>query len=241
MQSVTFMPADCTTSLLILQDRDMNLQRIERELADLPIERGATREKIEALEAQIAAGKQRVREIEVHGKALETEMGEVEAQVLKYKSQQLLVKKNEEYKALTHEIETAQGKVSNLEEREIELLYELDDARKTQVREAADFNKKIEAEKRFLERLDEKEVNLKGSIDAAREALAAVEMDLDKQSMSTYRRVSRGLKFPIIVAQREAKCQGCHMKVSAAVEIEVKKGNEITTCDNCGRILYWDA
>ena len=30
MQLATFMPAECTTSLLILQDRDMNLQRIER-------------------------------------------------------------------------------------------------------------------------------------------------------------------------------------------------------------------
>jgi predicted nucleic acid-binding Zn-ribbon protein len=241
MQLGTFMPAECTTSLLILQDRDMNLQRIERELVELPVERAAVRKKVEDLETQIEAGKQRVREVEVHGKSLETEMAEVEEQVLRYRSQQLLVKKNEEYKALTHEIETAQGKVSDLEEKEIELLYELDDARKALVKETAEANKHIELEKRSLDRLDEKEVNLNGEIDGAKTALAEVEADMSKQSMSIYRRVSRGLKFPIIVAQRTGTCQACHMKVSAAVEVEVRKGNEITTCDNCGRILYCDA
>jgi len=219
----------------------MNLQRIERELVELPIERAALRKRIEDLKAQIEAGKQQVREVEVHGKALETEMAEIEERVLKYRSQQLLVKKNEEYKALTHEIETAQGKVSDLEEKEIELLYELDDARKTLVNETAEANKRIELEKRSLGRLDEKEINLNGEIDGAKTALAEVEADMDKQSMLIYRRVSRGLKFPIIVAQKDGTCQACHMKVSAAVEVEVRKGNEITTCDSCGRILYWDA
>ena len=70
MQLGTFMPAECTTSLLILQDRDMNLQRIERELVELPVERAAVRKKVEDLETQIEAGKQRVREVEVHGKSL---------------------------------------------------------------------------------------------------------------------------------------------------------------------------
>lgn len=235
------MASDCTTSLLILQDRDMNLQRIERELAHLPTERIETQKKIDDLKAEIAAGKQRVKELEVRSKLVETEMSEVEEQALKYKNQQLLVKKNEEYQALTHEIETAQSKVSDLEEQEIELLYELDEVRKKQSEDEAACREKIEAETQFLKRLDEKEANLKGGIDAAKQALAEVEKSIEKPMLSVYRRVSRGLKFPIIVGLQDGKCQGCHMKVSASVDVEVRKGNEITTCDNCGRILYWDA
>ena len=235
------MATDCTTSLLILQDRDMNLQRIERDLANLPLERASTQQKIADLEAEIEAGKQRVKELEVRGKLIETEMGEVEEQALKYKNQQLLVKKNEEYQALTHEIELTQSKVSDLEEKEIELLYELDELRKNQAEDEKVCREKIEVETRFLGRLEEKEANLKGEIDAAKQALADVEASLEKPMLSVYRRVSRGLKFPIIVAQKDAKCQGCHMRVSSSVEVEVMKGNEITTCDNCGRILYFDA
>lgn len=219
----------------------MNLQRIERELADLPNERASTQKKIADLEAEIEDGRRRLKELEVRGKLIETEMGEVEDQVLKYKNQQLLVKKNEEYQALIHEIELAQSKVSEFEEKEIEILYELDEVRKQQAQNEIQCREKIEAEKSYLERLGEKESNLKGEIDSAKQALADVEAGIEKPMLSVYRRVSRGLKFPIIVAQKDAKCQGCHMRVSSSVEVEVRKGNEITTCDNCGRILYWDA
>jgi len=219
----------------------MNLQRIERELADLPTERIATQKKIDDLNAEIEAGKQRVKELEVRSKLVETEMSEAEEQALKYKNQQLLVKKNEEYTALTHEIETTQTKISGLEEQEIELLYELDEARKKQSDDETAIQEKIEAESRFLKRLDEKETNLKGEIDAAKQALAKAEGSVEKPMLAVYRRVSRGLKFPIIVGLQDGKCKGCHMKVSASVDVEVRKGNEITTCDNCGRILYWDA
>ncbi len=235
------MATDCTTSLLILQDRDMNLQRIERELASLPDERASTQKKIDDLKAEIEAGRQAVKELEVKGKLIETEISEFEEQALKYKNQQLLVKKNEEYQALTHEIESTQAKISELEEKEIELLYELDEARKTQAQDEAACQEKIQVETRFLARLDEKEANLNGEIDAARKSLAEVEDGLAKPMLSVYRRVSRGLKFPIIVGLTDAKCQGCHMRVSSSVEVEVMKGNEITTCDNCGRMLFWDA
>ena len=218
----------------------MNLQRIERDLAALPTERELTRKKIASWEQQIEDGRQKIKEMEAHGKTLETEMASLEEQIVKYKNQQLQVKKNEEYQALTHEIETTQGKISDLEEKEIELLYDLDEARKNQGNDEKEKTEQIEVETRFLGRLDEKESNLKGEIDQAKNALAEAEDQMDKPSLSIYRRVSRGLKFPIIVPQRDAKCQGCHMRVSASVEVEVKKGAEITTCDNCGRILYWE-
>jgi len=230
-----------TTSLLILQDREMNLDRIERSLDALPRERESIQNKIAGFQADIEAGKQRIKEMEVRGKAIETEMGEVENQALKYKSQQLLVKKNEEYTALTHEIELAEAKVSSLEESELELLYELDEARETQAKDEAEIREQIEMESRALKRLDDKEANLRSEIDAAREAVGEAETQVAKPALAKYRRVARGLKYPIIVPLRDAKCQGCHMRVSAAVEVEARKGNEITTCDNCGRIVYWDA
>ena len=61
----------------------------------------------------------------------------------------------------SHEIELADAKVSSLEESELKLLYELDDARETQSKDEAEIKEKIEMESRALSRLDEKEANLK--------------------------------------------------------------------------------
>lgn len=235
------MTSEWMTKLLILQDRDMALRQIEGQLALLPNEREDTKGVIRSLEAKIEADKTGIKELEVKGKGLEAEMAEVEAQMIKYKNQQLIVKKNEEYQALTHEIETGQGKISVLEEKEIEILYSLDDARKNQKVGEVESREKIAAETSFLGRLDEKEVNLKAEIDGARAAFESAEAEVERRYLSVYKRVVMGMKFPIIVAVTEHKCGGCHMRVSSALNSDARGGDEICTCDNCHRIVYVDA
>ncbi|MEM9160090.1 MAG: C4-type zinc ribbon domain-containing protein [Verrucomicrobiota bacterium] len=235
------MASDWKNQLLILQDRDMKLRQIESELESLPKEREDCKTKIKFFETKIEDGRQKVKELEVSGKLVESEMGEVEAQIVKYKNQQLQVKKNEEYAALTHEIEMAEAKIGDFEEKELEILYALDEAKKDQENDEKNLHEQIDAEKRFLGRLDEKEANLKADIGSAKENLEQAKDGVARPTMSKYLSVGRGLKFPIMVAMRDGKCMGCHMKVSAAVESDVKLGKEITTCDNCNRILYWES
>jgi predicted nucleic acid-binding Zn-ribbon protein len=38
---------------------------------------------------------------------------------------------------------------------------------------------------------------------------------------------------------KSGKCGGCHLKVPTHIEVMAKNGAEIATCDQCGRILYW--
>lgn len=235
------MGSDWMSSLLILQDRDMKLRQIQSQLEDLPKERSAGLAKVKELEDEIARLHEVVKTLELGGKALESEMAAIETQLVKYKNQQLQVKKNEEYKALTHEIELGEGKISDLEGKEIEILYELDEARKVRDESEKEIRERIEAEKSFLGRLDQKEINLKSEIDGARAEFETAETSLDRRLMSAYKRTAMGTKFPIIVPVRGQKCEGCHMKVSSGVDSDARAGKEITTCDNCHRILYCDS
>lgn len=232
------MVSEALTKMLILQDRDMKLQQVEDTLRVIPEERKAALARIDELNARIEATRLRIRELETRSKSIESEMASVEAQIIKYKNQQLQVKKNEEYQALTHEIASAGEKISALESNELEVLYELDEARKVQSVDVKVFADQIDQEKKALARLDEKEELCKGELDQARAAQAAAESQLDNPTRSKYRQVARGLKFPVVVEMTEHKCKGCHMRVSNAIDSEVRSGSEITTCDNCGRILY---
>lgn len=233
------MVSDALTKMLILQDRDMKLQQVEDALRTIPLERAAAEAKVASLKAEVEAARQRIKELETKGKTIETEMASVEAQIVKYKNQQLQVKKNEEYQALTHEIEGAGKKISDLESDELEVLYELDEER-TRFAEFETKSKDDTAlEEKTIARLDEREEEVKGELDAARSAKAAAEAELDNPSRSKYAQVTRGLKFPVIVELVGQSCKGCHMRVSNAILSEVKAGQEITTCDNCGRVLYY--
>jgi predicted nucleic acid-binding Zn-ribbon protein len=40
---------------------------------------------------------------------------------------------------------------------------------------------------------------------------------------------------------RDAKCGGCHMKVSSLVEADARKGEKITACETCRRMVYWES
>ncbi|EDY82629.1 conserved hypothetical protein [Verrucomicrobiia bacterium DG1235] len=233
------MVSDALTKMLILQDRDMKLQQVEDALLTIPQEREACKAKIAKLKDDIESARQRIKELETRGKTIETEMASIEAQIVKYKNQQLQVKKNEEYQALIHEIEGASKKISDLESDELEVLYELDEERKRFEEEEVKAMEFIALEETQIIRLDEREAEVKGELESARFAKTAAEGELDNPSRSKYTQVARGLKFPVIVALSGHSCSGCHMRVSNAIDSEVKAAQEITTCDNCGRILYY--
>lgn len=233
------MVSDALTKMLILQDRDMKLQQVEDLLRTIPLERKASQARIVQMNADIEAARQRIKELETRGKTIETEMASIEAQIVKYKNQQLLVKKNEEYQALTHEIDGAGEKISDLESGELEVLYELDEERKRFAESEAKSKDEIALEEKTISRLNERELEVKGDLESARSAMEAAEAELDNPSRSKYKQVARGLKFPVIVALSGHSCAGCHMRVSNAIDSEVKAAKEITTCDNCGRVLYY--
>lgn len=225
--------------MLILQDRDMKLQQVEDALLSIPQERAACQARIAKIEEDLATARQRIKELETKGKGIESEMASVNTQIVKYKNQQLQVKKNEEYQALTHEIANAESKISDMESEELEVLYSLDEERKKLVEIEAEGKKRIDLEKKELSQLEEKEARMKSELDSARSAQEAADAELDNPSRSKYRQVARGLKFPVVVEMSAHKCSGCHMRVSNAVDSDVRSAQEITTCDNCGRILYY--
>src|SRR5476651_764503 len=78
----------------------------------------------------IDAARTGLRELESKKKLLETEIGSAEQTLAKYRTQQLSLKKNEEYQAMGHEIETVQGQISEMEGRELEIMFSIDVARK---------------------------------------------------------------------------------------------------------------
>ena len=78
--------------------------------------------------------------------------------------------------------------------------------------------------------------------------LEEAEAEVDKarsesseKHLKPYDRLAKTLKPPVVVPLRDQKCGGCHLKVSSGVDSEVRAKDENITCDNCRRLLYWEA
>ena len=110
--------------LLELQERDSRRLSLEQQLKSVPREIAAVEARIAAEKAAIEAAKAEWHGLESKKKQLEIEIKEAEGKVAKYRTQQLEVRKNDEYKALTHEIESTQAVIaaSRIEEGQFEAL-----------------------------------------------------------------------------------------------------------------------
>lgn len=227
--------------LLILQDRDTRLYNIEHSLKTIPLEREKYKKKIAEEEAALATARQQLQQLEIRRKSLDNDVKTAEEQVIKYKNQQLQVKKNEEYQALTHEIEQTESKIGELEETEIGLMLEIDESTSAFNAEKAEREERIQLYRDELETLDDREQTLKGQIDEAKAAVVEAEKECKPIYLEAYARVKRRRpKPPFVSPIEDHKCGGCHLKVSSEVESATRHKDAPVQCDSCSRVVYWE-
>ncbi len=225
--------------LLIVQHRDIELLKINQDLDRLPVERKAAEAAIAKEEAMIEAARQSLLAKELARKEVDAEVKAKEGALLRFRTQQSEVKKNDEYRALTHQIEQVEAEISSLEEREIELLLEIDTTREKFEAEESVIKGRIEAHRRGIDLLIEREKNLADSLGEAEAKVTESRKDVDALYLETYDQVKKSVKRPPYVVQIVShKCGGCHLKVSNDVARAVLQPGELHFCDQCARIVY---
>ncbi|MGV3773128.1 MAG: zinc ribbon domain-containing protein [Verrucomicrobiales bacterium] len=225
--------------LLILQDRDRNIMRVEAELANIGPERNSLDTKAKDAQTGLEAAKVRLRQIESDRKKLELDAEAKKQQMDKYATQQLQTKKNEEYKALSNEIENCKKIIFDLENQQIELM-EKADAASAEVAAAA----KVTAE--LLKIVEEQKKGLADREVRLKRELSELKADYDKLSESVhedvrnkYIRLRKQKGGTTVVGIQHSVCGGCHMKLPMQIVYSCQNGEEIVNCPNCGRILYF--
>jgi predicted nucleic acid-binding Zn-ribbon protein len=226
--------------LLILQDRDGKRLNLEAQLKATPRDIAAVEQKIAAEKAAIDTARAEMKELEVKKKSLESEIGAADEKVRKYRTQQLSVKKNDEYQAIGHEIETMEAAISALEEKELAVMYSIDEAKKKFAAAEAVLKQNIAGHETRIRDLRTRETSLTAELQKAQADVADVRAPIDVPSLRIYDRIAaRGL--PACVSIHEGKCSGCHLKVSSESDSDSRKGEKLATCDQCGRIVYFES
>ena len=55
-----------------------------------------------------------------------------------------------------------------------------------------------------------------------------------------YEFIRKRLEHPVIVAVKEGICTGCHIAVPPQSYIELQRGQQILSCPNCQRLIFWN-
>jgi len=225
--------------MLALQSCDTRRLELQRQLEAVPRDVATVEGKIAAERQAIEAAKSEWRELETRKKTLETEIRSAEDQVARYRTQQMQVRKNDEYQALTHEIETTSGQIGTLEEDEIRVMFSIDEAKRRFAEAEARLKANIAGYEDKIRVLREREKQLQGEHASAVAAVAAARPEVPADLLRIYDRLAAKPGFPVVAPVSGGRCGGCHLKVPTHIEVQARSGAEIATCDQCGRVVYW--
>jgi uncharacterized protein len=230
---------DIIEKLLVLQDRDRKLSRVTQELAHIGPERQSLKIRAANTQTSLEAAKLRVKQIESERRQRDLEIEAKKNQIEKYLNQQLLTRKNEEYKALSHEIEMAKEVIFKIEDAQIVLMEQAEVAQKnvaTATAEAAAAKKLVDDQ---IGLLDAREENLKKEFAELSGSRAQLASAVDDSTRSRYERLFKSKGENVVVGVEHSACGGCHMKLPAQIITHCRAQGELVTCPNCGRILFF--
>ena len=225
--------------LLLLQDRDRKIHRVQQELAQIGPERDTYQTKATATQAQLETARTRIRQIESDRKRLELDVETKKQQIEKYANQQLLTRKNEEYRALSHEIDTCKADITKIEDQEIVLMEQTEAAQKEAVRLLRETDETKKLAEGQVAQLNQREENLKKELAELQRGRAELAAAVDQSVCQRYERLFKSKGENVVVGVHHGVCGGCHMKLPAQILVTCQGQKEIVACPNCGRILYY--
>ncbi len=225
--------------ILDIQELDMKMLRLLRVKKERLKEIQQIEELRKELRQQLVDKQVEIEEVGKNIQTMEQKIQEIVTRSKKLEGQQALVKKADEFNALTQEMTQAEReriaieqKVSDLVDKrsaEEELMEKIKDSLKTSEDSSIALEKEIQSSIRMI--------NDEGSsLKAQRDELAK---KANSDFLSTYEKLLRNKKDRVIVPIENRTCSGCHIVLTAQHENLVRKGENLVFCEHCSRIHYW--
>ena len=228
------------SQLIALQNLDTTIRRLQTELESIPERRaGIEREfdqrafEIRALEAK--------RDQARHERArLEIEIQEQRTRAERADRNLMSSQKQDEYTAAIREADAARKQISAFETQVLEQMETFEQAEKDLAERAPEVEKLgAEMAERFAA-FDEQTRTQADEVSAYRAERERLLNALPKSMSSMYNRISARIRGGIAMAEaRNGACTACLMTLRPQVMAQVRRGEEVITCDNCNRILYF--
>lgn len=224
-----------------LQEIDHRVDELAHSRVDLPEKIETLKGQVRELEDLIAQDRSRLEQLEKDKRQEELGLKEAQDELKRYQEQLYRIKTNREYDAIQAEIDAQKEKISQHEENILNIM-----ATSEEVTENMETREKelegIQAENApQWEQLEEDLSSLDDRIAAEADRRKNVIVRIDKNILKAYERIRQVKNGLAIVAIRKRACGGCFKKLPPQKIQEIRRTDRIITCENCGRILYWDA
>ncbi|MDQ3472977.1 MAG: C4-type zinc ribbon domain-containing protein [Acidobacteriota bacterium] len=228
--------------LVALQKLDTTIRTLQKELEAIPQRRAEVESEFDQRAFEIRALENSRDEARHIRARVESEISEQKTRVERAERNLMSSKKPEEYTAAIREADAARKQTSALETQileQMEIYERAENSLKERADEIASLNTDREAR---LKTFDDSTRAQSDQLQLSINERDRVFNSLPKQLSSQYKRISARIRNGIAVAEaRNGSCTACFMALRPQAMSQVRRGEELVTCDNCNRILYYAA
>lgn len=232
-------------ALLELQEVELQVVDIRRQLAAKEKRVLAQQARTTALQKEIAADRDQTRHVQMEFDGIDLEVKTRNAAVNRLREQLNSVRTNKEYAAILSEMNNARADITRLETRGLELMQQIENRKNgagDKEKQLANEEKRLQELQGEFDRAQQSFAERLGKLTTQRDAAAA---RMHPDVVRLFGRVSErndGEVMARVVRTNPRRddfiCEGCNMSVSAERASALMTRDDITTCPNCGRILH---
>jgi hypothetical protein len=226
--------------LIELQKRETEAEKIRSLQKTLP---NRLNEMEEAFKVSCAAFEQKREEFEERQKLKREKDRQLQAaqEALKRTRQRLTeVKTNKEYQSMLKEIETSESKNGKLEEEIVALLEGLDSSAKDMKATDGEYEAFKQSHEEQKQTMQAEIESLSAKLDGFDGEIEELKQGLPPDIIRKYERIKRVGRGVAVVPVWKEVCYGCHMAIPPQMYNELQTANELFTCPNCNRIIFWE-
>jgi len=236
-------PGDIFEHLLVVQDHDTGLNQLRHRRSTLP-----EQAELAGVEGRLTALEARAAEVQSERDGLGVRQADLEGQIEASRARQSELERrmyggqvsaSRDLQAMDEEVTHLKRRISELEDREIEIMEALEpidtalqtaEAERQVLRADRDRLQRVIAE--ALSRID---ADIASQTEERQTAMASVPADL----LARYERLRASLGGTGAARLVGGSCSGCHLTLPAMEVDRIRKApaDEVITCDQCGRIL----
>jgi predicted nucleic acid-binding Zn-ribbon protein len=233
------MPPDLKL-VIRLQDLDVRLEELAQEIAALPKHIAEIEKKLVSHERKLEADRAALTANQKERKKCESDIQSQEQKISKLKDQMLQAKTNEQYRAFQTEIDFCQNEIRKFEDRILELMTESEPLdRNVKSAETALKGEKAQVEGEKQEARERTATDEKAARELQTER-AAVVKDMTPSVYQRYERVRKARRNIAVAEAVDGRCSMCNLTLRLQFFQDLKKGDQVMSCESCQRILYYN-
>lgn len=226
--------------LIDLQTLDLRMAEITDQQRKLPVLLETAQAPLNEITKQVADLTALLESATKERRTFEKDLEAHESQTEKMRTRLSELKTNKEYQAHLFEIEMANKKKNEIEER-ILVYMEKVEQHQNGIKDAQ--VKKAEAEKQFTEektRLDAQQAALTAELSELEQKHKEIAVGVEKALLARYTKLRAARKDQALAPVRNGICFGCKLQISPQLVAQVKRSDAMLSCSFCNRLLYWE-